>query len=109
MDIECATCGEPWDMHHLKFDEPGEWGLSDADLKAFMAVGRFNGPADPVRQAAEAAGWEFAGDSLVAVLRCPCCRKQTPLRDALARKGTVKEAVAALGDDEDAIASHLGR
>jgi len=58
MDIECPTCGEPWDSYHMRHDGPYEWGLSRQALDDFLARGRFNGAADPALVAAEASGWK---------------------------------------------------
>lgn len=56
MDIQCPTCGEPWDSHHIRHDEPHEWNLAPAELHALLASGRFSGPEDRSRATARAAG-----------------------------------------------------
>jgi hypothetical protein len=107
MDITCASCGEPWDSYHMRHDEPHEWGLSALELKDILANGRFSGPQDRIREAARAAGWEFATDSILSFTHCPCCVKATPLRDALARKERVAVIAELLDGDDDALASAL--
>ncbi|MGP8438236.1 hypothetical protein ACT2FY_09285 [Paraburkholderia fungorum] len=107
MDINCPTCGEPWEAYHMRHDEPHEWGLSALELKDILDTGRFSGPNDRIREAARAAGWEFATDSVLSFTRCPCCVKATPLRDALARKERTTVLSELLDGDEDALASYL--
>lgn len=107
MDIECPTCGEPWDSYHMRHDEPHEWGLSRGELREFLEAGRFAGPNDPVRKAAEVAGWEFATDSVFSFMRCPCCVKRTPLRDVLARKEKAAVLADLLDGDDDGLISML--
>jgi predicted RNA-binding Zn-ribbon protein involved in translation (DUF1610 family) len=107
MDIECPTCGEPWDSYHMRHDEAHEWGLSSIELREFLETGRFTGPDDRVRKAAEAAGWEFATNSVFSFTRCPCCAKHTPLRDALARKEKTAVLAELLEGDEDGLISML--
>ena len=107
MDVTCANCGEPWDSYHMRNDEVWEWGLPEAMARAFARNPRFSGPADPVRIAAERAGWKFAGASPVAILRCPSCKDREPLEDARERKAMTRIAGQLLGDDEDGLIAEL--
>ena len=34
MDVHCTTCGEPWDVYHLRQDAIYETDLSHAEAKA---------------------------------------------------------------------------
>lgn len=74
MDIQCPTCGEPWDSDHIRHDEAHEWNLDASELAEILKIGRFAGPDDRIREAARAAGWEFATDSLLSFIQCPCCK-----------------------------------
>lgn len=88
MDIECPTCGEPWDVFHMRHDEPHEWNLGDAELTRIADSGCFTGPADPARVHARARGWLFAGNSLLSFVECPGCAAREP-------RGAAIEAIAA--------------
>lgn len=107
MDVTCAHCGEPWDGHHLLFDEVWEWGLPEAMARDFNRNPRFGGPADPVRIAAEQAGWQFAGASPLGILRCLSCKGRAPRPDAGERAAMTRVADELLGDDEDGLIAEL--
>jgi len=107
MDIECPNCGEPWDRHHLLKDEPNEWGLSDYDLKEIVRTGRFVSENDRTLKAAQAAGWEFAGNSLLSFTQCPCCKKRRSILGAADQVDQVRNASFLLNDDPDGLASTL--
>jgi len=104
MDVHCTTCGEPWDVYHLRHDAIFETGLSHAEARAWTALppkvkllGRY-------REQFKAAGFEFGG-SILNVLRCPACPKDAkPNPDKAALKAGIVEI---LGDDEDAIADAM--
>ncbi len=108
MDINCPTCGEPWDSYHMRHDEAFEWGLSEFDLETFLQEGRFNSKNDPVLIAAQAAGWQFASSSVYSFTKCPCCKEKSILRDAVARKNKTSVLADLLDGDEDALISMLG-
>ena len=74
MDVFCANCKEPWDSQHLLFDEVWDWDLPEFMARDFNRNPRFSGANDPVRDAAARAGWKFAGNSPLAILRCPACK-----------------------------------
>lgn len=103
MDVTCANCGEPWDSHHLLYDEVGQWDLPVALARGFSRKRRFAGLDDAVRLAAERAGWQFAGDTPLAVLRCPACAGRGSLPDAMDRAQLTRLAAHMLGDDEDGL------
>ena len=110
MDIECPNCGEPWDTYHLRHDEAQEWGLSKPELKEFLDAGRVSGAKDdPVLTAAQACGWEFASESVLSFVKCPCCKRRSVLGDAIERRKAVEVLASALDGDDDALASELAR
>ncbi|RMF14660.1 MAG: hypothetical protein D6757_05910 [Alphaproteobacteria bacterium] len=98
-------------MVHLLEDEPYEWDLHPVARLELTERGRFTGPADPAREAAKAAGWEFAGDSLLSFVRCPACPKESPgiLHEMVAkeRRERVAAIASVLDDDPDGLASVL--
>ena len=38
MDVHCTTCGEPWDVYHLRHDAIYETDLSHAEAKAWTGL-----------------------------------------------------------------------
>ena len=38
MDVHCTTCGEPWDVYHLRHDAIYETDLSHAEAKAWTEL-----------------------------------------------------------------------
>jgi hypothetical protein len=103
MDIHCPTCGEPYEWYHLRYDEVYEWGLSAENEKAFLEDARFVGKNDPVRKAAERAGWQFATDSVFSFTHCPCCNKRSPLQNASQRRQDMALLAELLEGDEDGL------
>jgi len=91
----------------MREDEPHEWGLSAFELKDILETGKFSGPSDRAREAAKAAGWEFATNSLLSFIRCPCCKSGRALIDAEDRRQAVGVIAELLEDDEDAMVSML--
>lgn len=107
MDIQCPSCGEPWSVHHMRYDELYEWGLDAVTRKQFLDRGsRFDGPDDPARAAAAAEGWKFASDSVLSFTSCPCCKGESILQDAAQRRDFVAVA-AMLSCDDDSLATDL--
>lgn len=107
MDLHCPTCGEPWDRHHLQFDEVHEWGVSREDAKHFESVCSFTGPDDRILKAAQAAGWQFVSNSVFSITHCPCCKRRPALEDATDRRAGVSILSQFLDGDPDALASEL--
>lgn len=107
MDIECPTCGEPWDSYYMRKEAPHEWCGSAIELKAVLETGRFSGAAERTIEAAKACGWEFASDSVVSFLRCPCCKGRPALGDAPKRRQAVAALAGLAAGDEDLLASEL--
>ena len=38
MDVHCTTCGEPWDVYHLRHDAIFETDLDHAEAKAWSGL-----------------------------------------------------------------------
>lgn len=104
MDVHCTTCGEPWDIHHLRYDAIFETDLSHAEAKAWTELSPKLKLLDRYREKFKAVGYEFGG-SILNVMRCPACPKGAqPDPDKAAMKATIVEM---LGDDEDGIAATM--
>jgi hypothetical protein len=104
MDVHCTTCGEPWDVYHLRHDAIYETDLSHAEAKAWTVLSPQLKLLDRYREKFKAVGYEF-GASVINVLRCPACPKDAkPDADKAALKAGIVEL---LGDDEDGIAATM--
>jgi hypothetical protein len=104
MDVHCTTCGEPWDVYHLRFDAIFETDRSHAEAKAWTELSPDLKLLNRYREKFKAVGYEF-GNSVVNVLRCPACPKDAkPDADRGALKAGIVEI---LGEDEDGIAATL--
>ena len=102
MDVHCSTCGEPWDVYHLRHDAIFETDLSHAEAKAWTELPPNQRLIDRYREKFAAVGFQF-GNSILDVMRCPVCPKGAqPDPDTAAIKATIVEM---LGDDEDGIAA----
>ena len=102
MDVHCSTCGEPWDTYHLWQDAVFETGLTPEAASAWRSLPRAEKLADRYRQEFRAAGYEF-GQSVINVVRCPCCPKDAqPNPERVQTKAALEEL---LGDDEDGLAA----
>jgi hypothetical protein len=104
MDVHCTTCGEPWDVYHLRHDAIFETDLTHEEAKAWTGLSPALRLNSRYREKFKAAGYEF-GASIMNVLRCPGCPKgAVPDADKAALKAGIVEI---LGDDEDGIAATL--
>ena|GEM_PF-476199 len=104
LDVHCTTCGEPWDVYHLRHDAIYETDLSPAEAKTWTQLSPPLKLNDRYREKFKAAGYEFGG-SILNVLRCPACPKDAkPDPDKAAMKAGIVEL---LGDDEDGIAATM--
>ncbi len=104
MDVHCSSCGEPWDVYHLRHDAIFETQLDCGEAEAWRSMSPAQRLSPRYREKFRAAGYEF-GASIFDVVRCPACPKGArpdPHKAAL-KAGLVE----ILGDDEDAIASTL--
>jgi hypothetical protein len=104
MDVHCSTCGEPWDVYHLRHDAIFETDLGHKEAEAWRSLPPRERLGTPYREILKAAGWEF-GASILDVMRCPACPKGAkPNADKAALKAGLVEI---LGDDEDGIAATM--
>ena len=102
MNVHCSTCNEPWDVYHLWHEAIFETGLSEEAAQTWLTLPRSLKLTGFYRREFKAVGWEF-GQSVVNVIRCPCCPKGAkPNLDRVATKGALEEL---LGDDEDGLAA----
>ena len=102
MDVHCSTCGEPWDVYHLRHDAIFETALPHEEAAAWRELTPVLRLSPHNRRAFSAAGYEF-GSSIMDVMRCPACPKgATPDPDKAALKAGLAEI---LGDDEDGLAA----
>ena len=102
MDVHCSTCNEPWDVYHLWHDAIFETGLTVEEAEAWRTLLRNQKLSDRYRNEFRAAGWEF-GQSVINVIRCPCCPKGAqPNPERVQTKAALEEL---LGDDEDGLAA----
>ena len=104
MDVHCTTCGEPWDVYHLRHEAIFETDITHVEAKAWTKLSQSLRLIQRYRQKFRAIGYEFGG-SVMNVVRCPACPKDAkPDPDKAAFKAGIVEI---LGDDEDAIASTM--
>ena len=104
MDVHCTTCGEPWDVYHLRHDAIYETDLDPAEAKAWTELSPQLKLTHRYREKFDAIGYQF-GTSVLNVIRCPCCPKNAkPDPDTAALKAGIVEI---LGDDEDGIAATM--
>ena len=104
MDVHCSTCGEPWDVRHLRHDAIFETDLDPAKAEAWTQLPAKLRLAPRYREKFEAAGYQF-GASFLDVIHCPACPKGAQPDP---EKAAVKaELVQLMGDDEDGLASTL--
>ena len=102
MDVHCTTCDEPWNVYHLRHDTVFETGLGEEEAEIWRHLPRNQKLTDRYRKLFSAVGWEF-GQSVINVVRCPCCPKDaTPNPDRVQTKAALEKL---LGDDEDGLAS----
>ena len=103
MDVHCSTCGEPWDVDHLRYEAIHETDLDPAEADAWCELSdsrlKFN---DRYCAKLLAAGWKFGG-SVINVVRCPCCPHDAQVDQ---ERAEIKAALVELfGDDEDGLAA----
>ena len=102
MDVHCSTCAEPWDVYHLWHDAIFETGLSVDDAEAWRSVPQNQKLSIRYRREFQAVGWEF-GQSVINVVRCPCCPKDAkPNPDRIQTKAALEKL---FDGDEDGLAA----
>ena len=104
MDVHCSSCGEPWDVYHLRHDAIFETDLDPAEAEVCRGLSQTERLSSRYREMFKAAGYEF-GASILDVIHCPACPKGAkPDPDKAALKAGIVEI---LGDDEDGIAATM--
>ena len=104
MDVHCTTCGEPWDIYHLRHDAIFDTDLETAEAKAWTELSPKLRLLDRYREKFKDIGFEF-GSSTLNVMHCPACPKHAkPDPDKAAMNAGIVEL---LGDDEDGIAATM--
>ena len=104
MDVHCSSCGEPWDVYHLRHDAIFETDLDPAEAQVWCELSAKLRLSPRYREKFKAAEYQF-GASILDVMHCPCCPKGAkPDPDKAAMKAGLVEI---LGDDEDAIAATM--
>jgi len=101
MHVHCSSCGEPWDIYHLRHDAIFETDLDHTEAEAWLTLSPAQRLSPRYRKKFEATGYQF-GASIFDVIRCPSCPK--PDADKAALKAPLVEL---LGDDEDGIAAAM--
>lgn len=102
MDVHCTTCAEPWDVYHLRHDAVFETELTEGEAETWLRLPRSQKLTDRYRGEFRAVGWEF-GQSVINVVRCPCCPKDaTPNPDRVSTKAALEKL---MDDDEDGLAA----
>lgn len=108
MDIQCAHCGEPWNIDHLRHELPHEIGFTTRADDLTLPSAYLDGKPNPLMlERLTCYGWRFASGRMYTVLRCPCCPSNGPLPDARDRMGDRRLLADLLGDDEDELAAML--
>lgn len=104
MDVHCSSCGEPWDVYHLRHDAIFHTDLDHAEAEALRSLTPTQRLSPRYREKLKASGYEFGG-SIYNVVRWPCCPTGAkPDQDKAALKVAL---VDLLGDDEDGIAGTM--
>jgi hypothetical protein len=104
MDVHCSSCGEPWDVYHLRHDAIFETDLDPTEAEVWRGLSLTERLSSRYREKFKAAGYEF-GASVLDVIHCPSCPKGAkPDPDKAALKAGLVEI---LGDDEDGIAATM--
>ena len=102
MDVHCTTCGEPWDVYHLRHEAIFETDLSPEEAEAWRCLSQAERLGSRYREKFKAAGWKF-GQSVINVVRCPACPKNSqPDSGRIQTKAALEDL---MGDDEDGLAA----
>jgi hypothetical protein len=104
MDVHCSSCGEPWDVYHLRHDAIFETDLDPTEAEVWRGLSLTERLSSRYREKFKVAGYEF-GASILNVIHCPGFPKGAkPDPDKAALKAGIVEI---LGDDEDGIAATM--
>lgn len=102
MDVHCSTCGEPWDVHHLWHDAIFDTDLSIDEAESWRSLPSRLKLSPRYREKFTAADWQF-GQSVINVIRCPCCPADAKPNSTQIEKKAALEQL--FGDDEDGLAA----
>jgi len=102
MDVHCSTCGEPWDVYHLRHDAIFETDLSAEEAETWRTLPSDQRLSPRYRERFESVGWQF-GQTVMNVIRCPCCPADA--KPDLERLATKRALEQMFGDDEDGLAA----
>jgi len=101
MDVHCSTCGESWDVYHLRHEAIHDTDIPFGESEAWRNLPFSYRLSEQYRDKFRAVGWQF-GQTVINVLRCPCCPATAQANPAVVlTKGAIEELLA---DDEDALA-----
>jgi hypothetical protein len=101
MDVHCSTCGEPWDVYHLRHDAIYEIAVAE-EVEVWEKLPIRDRLSLVYRERFKKIGWQF-GASILDVRHCPACPKDAkPDPEKVVIKSAIIEL---LGSDEDGIAS----
>lgn len=101
MDVHCSTCGEPWDIDHLLHEIVFDISLAYEEAEAWCKLPSKEQLSTTYREKFLAERWQF-GQTVINVVRCPCCPAEARANPALVlTKGAIEDLLA---DDVDALA-----
>lgn len=105
MDVTCAKCREPFEVHHMLHDEIHETSLSEVDIETWLALDPSQRLQPKYREAFAALGWKF-GNNILNILQCPYCKNEnTEIAPHVLEARSALEDV--LGNDVDGLAVML--
>src|SRR5437773_167557 len=102
MDVHCTSCGEPWDVYHLRHDAIYETDLSAEEAQVWRTLPSDQRLSPRYRERFKTAGWEF-GQTVINVIHCPCC--PAGARADPERLATKRALEQMFGSDEDGLAA----
>jgi hypothetical protein len=102
MDVHCSTCGEPWDVYHLRYDAIFETGLTPEEAEAWCFLPLEMRLSPRYREKFKDVGWQF-GALVINVIRCPRCPKNAKPNPKRTKTKAALESL--LGADEDGLAA----
>ena len=102
MDVHCTTCGEPWDVYHLRHEAVFETTLAEEEAQAWRSLPQARQLSSRYRAEFRAVGWEF-GRTMINVVHCPFCPREAEAKPKLLQAKAELEAM--LEDDPDGLAA----
>lgn len=101
MDVPCTKCSEPYDWHHMRYDE-----IHETNLSRHVKENWDGNLTKEIRKAFEDKGWKF-GPNVFVIYQCPCCKNQKDSAESQGRAEMVSALADVLGDDTDGLISEL--